>query len=216
MMTDFVNVKFGNTTGELQNMQLNEINTEAVIDFRSIPGAGCTVDQRYIILKGVDEWEDKDGQIVECILAPDGTSYTWTYSIPNTDDIVYVTDKSAKYVYDAGGWVLPNYVIPLQIRLDVFQTNEYTGSIASLAAAVRTAIIEAFQDRFGIEINLYRSEIVDVVQTVDGVDHCRLLTPESNIFFNFDLINLTQDELLEYGPEYVYFTEDSIEVKIFK
>ncbi len=219
MMTDFVNVKFGNTTGELQNMQLDEINTEAVIDFRSIPGTGpfpCIVDERYIILKGVDEWEDKDGQIAECILAPGGLSNTWEYSIPNTDDIVYITNKSAKYVYGAGGWVLPNYVIPLQITLDVFQTDEYTGSISNLAASVRTALVVAFQDRFGIEVDIYRSEIVDVVQSVDGVDHCRLLAPESNIFFNFDLKNLTQDELLEYGPEYVYFTEDSIEVKIFK
>jgi hypothetical protein len=48
------------------------------------------------------------------------------------------------------------------------------------------------------------------------VEHCRLIKPGSNIFFNFDLINLTQEQLLEYGPEYVYFTEDDIEVKIFK
>ena len=96
----------------------------------------------------------------------------------------------------------------------VFQTDEYTGSISTLANTIRTTLVEAFEDRFGIEIELYRSEIVDVVQDIDGVDHCRLLKPSSNIFFNFDLINFTQNELLEYGPEYVYFTEESIELKI--
>jgi len=215
MMTDFVNIKFGNTIGEMQNMQLNETNTETVLDFSSDPAGGvCTVDQRYIILKGIDEWEGRDGQIAECYVSGMGTD--WRYTTPNTDDIVYVANKGAKYVYGAGGWVLPNYEIPLTITIDVFQTEEYVGSISTLATSVRDALIEAFQDRFGIESDLYRSEIIDVVQSVDGVEHCRLLAPESNIFFNFDLVNLTQDELLEYGPEYIYFTEDSIEIKIFK
>ena len=213
MMTDFVNIKFGNTIGQLQNMQLNETNTQDVKDFSScIVPVPCSSGERYIILNGTGEWTGKDGQIAECYT--DGTSTNWIYFIPNTDDIVYVTDKAYKYIYGAGGWVLPNYNIPLEIQLDVFQTDEYTGSISTLANTVRTTLVEAFSDRFGIEIELYGSEIIDVVQEIDGVDHCRLLKPVSNIFFNFDLINLTQDELLEYGPEYVYFTEDSITLKI--
>ena len=230
MMTDFVNIKFGNTTGRLQNMQLNDVNTQAVIDFRSDPGdpcgpsgSQCSVGDRYIVLKGTGDFDGHDGDIAECTLAnPDSTSavdataVTWVYTSPNTDDMVYVTNKDAKYIYGAGGWVLPNYLIPLQLRLDVFQTEEYTGSISELATSVRETLVLAFEDRFGIEIDLYRSEIIDVVQGVDGVDHCRLIKPGSNIFFNFDLIELTQQQLLEYGPEYVYFTEDDIEIKIFK
>jgi len=230
MLTDFVNIKFGNTTGRLQNMQLNEVNTLAVIDFRSDPGDpcgpsgnDCHTGDRYIILNGTGVWEGKDNQIAECTLsspdstsAADATAVTWVYTQPNTDDMVYVTNKSYKYVFGAAGWVLPNYLIPLQISLDVFQTDEYTGSISNLATAVRTALVTAFEDRFGIEIDLYRSELIDIVQGVDGVEHCRLKAPGSNIFFNFDLINLTQDELLEYGPEYVYFTTDDISIKIFK
>lgn len=226
MMTDFVNIKFGNTTGRLQNMQLNEVNTMAVIDFRSDPGDPCGPPgnqcingNRYIVLKGTGMFEGHDGEIAECAVSDstgDSTSVTWYFTEPNTDDMVYVENKAAKYIYGSTGWVLPNYLIPLQIKLDVFQTSTYTGSISSLATAVREALVEAFQDRFGIENDLYRSEIIDVVQGVDGVEHCRLIKPASNIFFNFDLINLTQEELLEYGPEYVYFTEDDIEVKIFK
>jgi hypothetical protein len=214
MMTDFVNIKFGNTVGNLQNMQLNDVNTEEVIDFISNPTTPtCTAGSRYIILKGIGEFDGHDGEIVEC---KDSTAGTWNYTIPNTNDMVYVQNESAKYIYSSGNrWVLPNYSIPLQLKLDVFQTDEYTGSISDLAEAVRKALVNSFKSRFGIEINLYRSEIIDVVQEVDGVEHCRLIEPASNIFFNFDLIDLTQEQLLEYGPEYIYFTKDDIEIKIF-
>jgi hypothetical protein len=236
MMTDFVNIKFGNTTGHMRNMQLNNVNTLPVFDFRSDPGdpcgpAGnqCVAGTRYIILNGTGIWTGKDDQIAECASVPghwvtdgttsvfvDSTDVTWVYTSPNTDDIVYVENKEFKYVYGAGGWVLPNYEIPLELKLDVFQTKEYTGSISTLANLIRETLVEAFTDRFGIEVNLYRSEIIDVVQEIEGVDHCRLINPGSNIFFNFELTQLTQDELLEYGPEYIFFTEDSIEIKIFK
>ena len=229
MMTDFVNIKFGNTTGRMQNMQLNDVTILPVIDFRSDPGdpcgpAGtqCTAGQRYIVLNGTGEFEGHDNDITECTLSSpdstgaDATAVQWVYTTPNTDDMVYVQNKAFKYIFGSGGWILPNYLIPLEISLDVFQTKEYTGSITLLANTIRETLVAAFEDRFGIEVNLYQSEIIDVVQEIDGVDHCRLLEPGSNIFFNFDLIELTQDQLLEYGPEYIYFTEDSIEIKIFK
>jgi len=229
MMTDFINIKFGNTTGRMQNMQLNDVNTQPVIGFRSDPGdpcgppgSQCTAGQRYIVLNGTGVFEGHDNDIAECtLLSPDSTgadatAVQWVYTTPNTDDILYVQNKAFKYIFGSDGWVLPNYLIPLQIRLDVFQSSTYTGSISVLANTIRETLVAAFADRFGIEVNLYQSEIIDVVQEIDGVDHCRLLEPSSNIFFNFDLIELTQDQLLEYGPEYIYFTEDSIEIKIFK
>ena len=105
--------------------------------------------------------------------------------------------------------------MPLEIEIDVFKTSAYTGSIGDLTQAVRSAVMTAFSDRFGINANIYRSEIIDVVQEVDGVDHCRLLKPESSIFFNFDINDFTQEELLSYGPEFVFWEEDQIAVRIF-
>ena len=91
----------------------------------------------------------------------------------------------------------------------------YTASLGALTQAIREALVEAFTERFGINAEIFRSEIVDIVQGVDGVDHCRLLTPQSSIFFNFDIDDFTQTQLLEYAPEYVYFTEDDIAIRIF-
>jgi len=79
---------------------------------------------------------------------------------------------------------------------------------------VRETLFDAFKDRFGTNIEIFRSEIIDVVQEIDGVSHCSLRKPETSIFFNFLLRDLTQEELLRYGPEYVFFHEEDITVRV--
>jgi hypothetical protein len=130
-----------------------------------------------------------------------------------TDQMMTVSDEGVKYIYSESGWVIPNYEIPLQISLDVFVSDTYTGTLGDLTQDIRETIVEAFTDRFGINVYLYRSEIIDVVQEVDGVEHCRLIQPESSIFFNFDIDDFSQEQLLQYSPEYVYFTEDDISIR---
>jgi hypothetical protein len=215
MLTDFVNFKFANTVGQMNNMQLNDIDLPAVIDIRSNPPTLDTtaVGNRYIVLNGVGDWLGRDNAIATGSV--DGTSYTWVYTEPKTDQMVYVQNKGLKYIYCSSGWVVPAYQIPLQISLDVFIEDTYTGTLGDLTQSIRETLVESFQDRFGIGVNLYRSEIIDVVQEVDGVEHCRLLTPQSSIFFNFDIDNFTQEELLRYAPEYIYFTEDDISIRVF-
>jgi hypothetical protein len=212
MMTDFVNVKFGNTTGVMQNMQLNDVDILPVISRRSIPPISCSLRDRYIVLNGVGDWLNQDDNIAECT---DATNVTWVFTTPNTDDMVTVTNEGEKYIFSASGWVLPEYQVPLQLSIDVFKLDSYSDSISLLATSIRETLVEEFADKFGINKPIYRSEIVETVQNVTGVEHCRLIRPESNIFFNFDIDNFTQQQLLEYGPEYVYFTEDSISIRIF-
>ena len=212
MTTDFVNFKLANTDGVMENMQLNDISLPAVDNILSVPPVSGDVGDRYIILNGTGTWLGKDDQIAEI---SDSTSMTWAYYEPKTEQIVYVTDEAKKYIYCQAGWVIPEYEIPLQISLDVFKTSSYTGSNSDLTSEVRTAVVTAFTSRFGINSYLYRSEVIDVVQEVIGVEHCRLIKPESSIFFNFDLDKLTQEELLSYGPEYIFFEENDIAIRIF-
>ncbi len=213
MLTDFINFKFSNTTGTLNNMQLNDVDLQAVLGIESIPPAIGSVGERYIVLNGTGAWLDHDNDIAVSSL--DGTSYIWVFVVPKSDQMVYVTDEGLKYIYSETGWVVPAYDIPLQISLDVFITDTYTGTIGNLTQAIREALITAFEGRFGINSTLYRSEIIDVVQEVEGVDHCRLIDPVSSIFFNFNIDDFTQQQLLEYAPEYVYFTEDDIAIRVF-
>lgn len=212
MMTDFVNVKPSNTTGLLQNMQLNPVNRLPVISIRSTPPITCQVGDRYIVSNGVGIWANHDDDIVECT---DSTNITWVFATPNTDDFLFVNSKGLKYIYGENGWVNPSYNIPLTISLDVFKLDTYSGSISELAELIRSTLVEDFTSKFGINNPIYTSEIIESVQNVSGVEHCRLIQPESNIFFNFNIDNFTQKQLLEYGPEYVYFTEDSITIRIF-
>jgi len=212
MATDFVNFKLANTDGIMQNMQLNDVNLSGAIDILSDPPTSGVEGDRYIILNGTGEWLNKDDQIA---ILSDATAITWVYYTPKTDQMIYVTNKASKYIYCQAGWVIPQYEIPLQISIDVFKESTYSGSNSDLTYAIRTSLVTEFTSRFGINVPIYRSEIIDVVQEVDGVEHCRLITPESSIFFEFDLDNLTQEQLLSYGPEYVYFEANDIAIRIF-
>ena len=238
MLTDFINFKFANTTGVLRNMQLNEVDLLPVISIRCGEPVSPSVDDRYIVGTGsAGDWADHEGDIatwtkqvdsittdstsfdgtsiIHVEVTTDTTSYLWIYTEPKSDQMVYVEDEDYKYIYSDLGWVKPLYMIPLQISLDIFREETYTSSLGSLTQAIREALVAAFEDRFGINAEIYRSEIIDVVQEVEGVDHCSLLDPVSNIFFNFDINNFTQTELLEYAPEYLYFTVDDIAIRIF-
>jgi hypothetical protein len=129
--------------------------------------------------------------------------------------MVLVQSDNKKYIYSESGWVIPEYSIPLVIEVDVFKDSSYSGSLGDLTSTVRDAIYNEFSSRFGININIFRSEIIDVVQEVDGVERCKVVKPESSIFFNYDIDTFTQTELLEFSPEYIYFILSNISVRVF-
>lgn len=206
MLTDFTNVKFTNSHGSLLNMQLNKVTRRPVIDIVETLPIAPNLSDRYIVCSGTHK--------NEIAICTDATSVTWIYTEPVLDDIVYVTNLGKKYIFGDFGWVDPAYNIPLEIELEVVRSSTADTNEIEIVEDVKEALIEEFEDRFGQNIRLFRSEIIDVVQEVSGVVQCRLVNPKSSIFFNFDVDDLTEDELLAYGPEYVYFTEDSIIVKV--
>ena len=211
MLTDFSNIKFTNTFGVLNTMLLNQPTINSVIDMVETLPTMCEVGDRYIYAptSRTDEYQDN---IIRCI---DSTNNVFAYEDAVADSIVYVENLMENRIYSEGGWIpLPVYNVPLEIEIEVFRDLTFSGTLASLQDTVRTTIIEAFEDRFGTAAEIYRSEIIDVVQNIDGISHCRLRKPETSIFFNFDLKDLTEEQLLEYGPEYVYFTEDTIAVRV--
>jgi len=212
MLTDFSNIKFTNTTGRMKNMQHNIATKPAVIDIVSTPPVYPSLGDRYIVgTNATGAFENRTHEIAQCI---DETSASWYFVTPITDDMIYVENKGLKYIYAITGWIVPNYTIPLQLEIEVFKQKEYSGTDTDLSNSIKTAILDNFSSRFGSNIAIYRSEITDVVQEVDGVDHMRLTQPASNIFFNYDLQEFTEQELLEYGPEYVYFTESDITILV--
>lgn len=211
MLTDFSNTKFTNTYGPLLNMLYNEPTLSNVVDIVQTLPTSCQVDDRFILTECNSE-NPYENYIAKCI---DATALIFTYSKPISDSIVYVENKGEKYIYSSKGWIpLPIYTCPLEIEIEVFRSSTYSGTLSSLISTVQETIYDAFSERFGTNIEIYRSEIIDVVQGIDGVSHCSLVKPETSIFFNFQLKDLTQEQLLRYGPEYVFFLQDDIVVRV--
>jgi len=218
MMTDFTNVKFTNTTGTMLNMQLNASTQPDVKDIylTAVPTLTFLGD-RYIV-SGAESgvWANQYGNIAQYVGVTGQYPTGWAFITPSTDDIVYVTNKNTKFIYSEGFWVIPNYQIPLQIYLEIFKDPTYSGSNDDLLNTIQTTLVTAFSSRFGSNIEMYRSEIESVVQSIIGVNHCRLIKPSSSIFFNFNIDNFTQSQLLTYTPEYIYFKASSISANILK
>ena len=209
MITDFTNIKFTNTDGVLTNMNLNEPTASSVIDLVTTLPSVLNTKDRYIITKVGDTHQDN---IVNVI---DSTGPILVYEQPVGDAIVYVENKGEKYIYSERGWIpIPDYTIPLKLDIEVFRDQTYSGTLAGLIDSVRQTVYNAFKGVFGTNAVIWRSEIIDVVQNVDGVRNCRLLEPETSIFYNFELKNLTEEQLLRYGPEYVFFRQEDITVRV--
>lgn len=211
MLTDFTNIKFTNTYGLLDNMKLNQPTISSVVDIVDTLPIGCNLNDRYIFAPCCGDDPNQDN-VIKCI---DATAGIFIYEKPVADSVVYVVDKDDNYIYSDRGWIsLPSYTIPLQIEIEVFRSKTFSGTVVALIDTVRETLYEAFKDRFGGNTTIYRSEIIDIIQNIEGVSHCRLRKPETSIFFNFSLLDLTQEQLLRYGPEYVFFSKDTISVRV--
>jgi hypothetical protein len=194
-------------------MLLNEPTVSPIVSILETEPTSCDVDDRFIITGDCTQPpEAHQDNIVRCI---DSTGPVFTYEDPVADSIAYIEDLDEKYIFSERGWIpLPIYNIPITIEVEIFREQTYSGTLTTIIQDVRESLFESFRGRFGTNAEIYRSEIIDVVQDVDGVDHCRLRHPETSIFFNFELIDLTEEELLRYGPEYIFFREEDITVKV--
>lgn len=211
MMTDFANIKLSNTTGKIHNFHLNKTTLDPVIDIdlTSVP-SNPNVGDRYIVTgKEGPPWTGHKGQIAECI---DSTTPTWYYFNAPVNSVVWVQNKARKYVNSIFGWIVPDLLIPLEIQIQVKKAPTSSIDQQTLVQNIKANLLEYFTPMFGNEAEIYRSEIIKVVQQTEGVEYCKLDKPEVDIIFTYDISDLTQEQLLEYAPDLVYFTEDSIHI----
>lgn len=214
MLTDFINLKLCNTTGKSINMLKNSITKDFVKDIGSaaIPPA-IEVGIRYIVSGNEGgSWSGQRDKIAVCTaMNPD----EWIFLSAKSNDIVYIENKHSNYIYTEYGWMQPIYDIPLKLNIEVFKVNDSSIGETDLVSSIKKSIIDYYKDDFGPKLVLRRSKIIDIIHNTVGVNHCRLITPQSDIFFDFNIDDFEQQELMEYTPEWIYFTEDDITVKIF-
>ena len=159
MLTDFTNIKFTNTYGILSNMLLNQATIADIEDIVETLPTSAEVNSKYIFspCTGDDEYQD---YIITCT---DSTNLTFVYQEAVADSIAYVNSKGENYIYSDRGWIpLPLYSIPLEIEIEVFRSSTFSGTLTSLIDTVRQTIYDAFEDRFGTNATIYRSEIIDI------------------------------------------------------
>ena len=59
-----------------------------------------------------------------------------------------------------------------------------------------------------------KSEILQVIRSVSGVQYAELILPKVDIRFKYQIQDLPQDELLDYTPQLVAFTQDTISITL--
>jgi len=218
MMTDFVNLKFSNTTGKITNMDLNPVTKSSVVDINpcAIP-TGCTVGDRYAVSDDDNPWAGTPWNLEGGFIAEYSAvaAYGWGIEFLGVNDIFYVDSLATNMIYNGDAIVEMVQDIPIDVEIEVWMDKSYSGSDFGLITTVKDTLINSLYSKFGYDKNLYISEIIRVVKSVAGVSNCKVLKPEHDIEFKYDIYeDLTQQQLLEYSPDLIYIDSDSITIKV--
>ena len=213
MLTDNINLKFANTVGNLKAMQANKhtLTVKKFITDTDLLSQNQIVGNKFILSEEIQSeiWKDFKNYVIEW------NGSEWVPRKALTDTIALNLEDNFKYVFNGDEWIKAIFEIPLKIEIEVFKENSYLGSDSELSENIKRALLNEFNHRFGINVQLYTSEIISVVQNVYGVHHCNLIYPRCNLFFEISPYdNLSQEELLKYSPDFVFFTSDTISIKI--
>lgn len=99
-----------------------------------------------------------------------------------------------------------DYSIPLKIDLKVYVDEQKCAkSDKAISENVIKVMSEYFNTKMGLQKNLDKSEIIKVCRSVEGVEYVELLNPEFDIRFNYTTEDLSQEQLLNFVPQYVGF-----------
>lgn len=243
MLTDYVNLKFANTYGKSRNMKYNYPSAAKVKDINPATIPSSPVDgERYAVSEDKNAWKDyyntnsdsssifnissynKDGGFIaeyfeEKVINDTTQTNGWLFESLKVNDIIEVShlygDTSSKIViYNGSDFVEPVFDIPFKINLIVFTNPSITSSDTTLREKISTALIDGLAPKFGYQKSIYLSEIMKIVQGVQGVRNCTILEPKHDIFFDFDPQKLSQDELIRFTPELIYFGSNNISIDV--
>ena len=223
MLTDFNNIKYCDTYGKLTNMLFNKEDRVIITRSLLVPPnpLDCKNGDLYIVNggEGLDQFgNDWLNHIHEFAI---WDIDHWRFFKPFIGEMVKVNniydmddpDQGRILIFTGKRWIIPVYDIPLTIKLKIVrETSKYTDS--ALIDIIKNTLYNEFREKFGLDINIDRSEINKVVRSIEGVKYCEVIEPESDIFFNFKINDLTIDELKIYTPQLVMFTPNTISVQI--
>lgn len=229
MVTDFVNLKFANTTGYSTNMKFRSTTKTNVIDINptSIPETGTAGITRYALTNNDNPWAldpsydiTGGGYIAYYI-----SSGNWAFEKLKVNDVLYITnlnnrsttteDDYVKYIYTGTDLVEPKFTIPLEIKMVVIPSDNLLTTDQTLVKTIKDTLVTKMSPFFGYNKNILRSVIIKTVQEISGVEHVELIEPKFNIKFESDPYkNMTQSQLLRYTPELIFFSTENIVIEL--
>lgn len=225
MLTDFVNIKVPDTTGPLTNMQYNTPDY-TVISYTesSVPSSPENFDTYIVNGSEGGAWAGHQNDIAKCV------SPSWQFISPQIGDQVEIDnpldlddpDNGTVLISNGCEWKAINSVggdeplfsIPFFVKLKITRDSTTISSNSQIVSNIKEALIDRFATRFGMDVDIDRSEIIEVVHGIGGVKYVELTEPFVNIRFKYELDDLTPSQLQDYTPQLCAFTTDTIEVTI--
>jgi hypothetical protein len=210
MLTDFINIKFSDTTGTLDNMMYNEASQGNVTSRTqtTIP-LSPAIGEQWIV-NGTEDvtWVEHRWDITRW------SATGWEFLTPSKNSSAHIVDEDLDIVYTGCRWILPEFGIPFTIQAVV--SKDYASPISSSALIenIKDSLLETFTPKFAMDANIDRSEIITVIRTVPGVTYCELNEPAIDIKFTYNMEDLPMIQLLDYTPQLVAFTYDNISISI--
>lgn len=225
MMTDFLNLKFSDTTGIMDNMKHNKTTKDSVLSINphytlaQLAASGSDGD-RYLVTESTcsqgnpwaaDPYNKDGGFIAEYVSSTGG----WIFEKLSINDIIYVSSLSDKVIYNGAEAVIPVTTIPFSIHIIVWRNTSTAYTIDTIIKNVKDNLINNLYTSFGFDKDIYRSDILKIVQSTPGVLNSQVVEPKHDIFFDYDIReDLTQQELLEYSPQLIWFDSTTITVEV--
>ena len=224
MINDFINIKFPDTTGLLTNMKYNPVDAQTIISRKltSVP-ISPILNDTYIIngSEGYDFLGNNWNNYINYIVIWNGVE--WLFTPPSINQFIEINniydplddDQGKRLIYSGSSWFEPVFNIPINITLRITQDSTISSSTSAIVNSIKTEIVNQMASQFGLDKNIDRSQIIQIVRSVPGVKYVELLEPSVDIKFNYNILtDLTEEEVLDYTPQISAITEDTITVKV--
>lgn len=213
MTNIFINMKFSNTTGYLKNIFYNEAFTvvsKSVIDYSQLTSDDKFAGNKILIIGPVtnpsDLFYDHDQEVAMMV---NTSPEEWIFDELPTSSFLLNEDTDQKLFFNGKIWYSPQIELPIKIKAIVYTVDGSLDVVESIKKSLLT-----WKDR-GHDVSIYRSNIISVIEGSNSkIMHCELITPKIDILFNYDIDNFNMDQFFSYVPEYIYFTEDTIEIEV--
>ena len=228
MLTDFNNIKFCDTYGKLINMKYNKPTRTVISRSLVIPPLSSEVEPGDTFIINGGEGYDLQGNnwLTEIHKFAIWNYDHWEFVQPKIGEIITVNnkynptdiDQGKMLAYTGKYWIdlEMQFDIPLKLELKVIKDKTKTQTTQATMEAVKDALLTYFNDKFGLDITLDRSEISRVARNVTGVLFVEVIKPEIDLRFDYVIEDLSYDQLIEYTPELVKFVRDSITIKVYE